>query len=165
MQWEYWLLWFYFAFICGSFEQNPVKSWLGTEIYQQVLQLTIITQQVLLSEWCFLELLILVIMIYTVGILTDLILLCFHMWFFWTKTCEILIRQGHLSTSIEADKVMTPSANVGKILLCSTYILWTTIYAVGIMTTFLSFVFVLVIIVTYINSLTLFVFNEIYQAI
>jgi hypothetical protein len=34
------------------------------------------------SERCFFVLLILVTFIYSVGILTALVLLCFHMWFF-----------------------------------------------------------------------------------
>ena len=69
---------------------SPLVSILGEEKYRRVSQLTIHARQVSPSERCFFVLLILVTFIYAVGILTALILLCFHMWFFWTHIVNII---------------------------------------------------------------------------
>ena len=61
---------------------SPLVSILGEDKYRRVSQLTIHARQVSPSERCFFVLLIMVTFIYAIGILTALVLLCFHMWIF-----------------------------------------------------------------------------------
>ena len=61
---------------------SALVSILGQEKYMQVSRMTTHARTVPPSERCFFVLLLLVTFIYAIGILTALVLLCFHMWFF-----------------------------------------------------------------------------------
>jgi len=64
-----------------STSNSALVSILGREKYLQVSRLTTHARTVSPSERCFFVLLLLVTLIYAIGILTALVLLCFHMWF------------------------------------------------------------------------------------
>ena len=61
---------------------SPLVSILGQEKYRRVSRITYHARTVPAGERCFFVLLLLVTLIYAIGILTALVLLCFHMWFF-----------------------------------------------------------------------------------
>ena len=61
---------------------SPLMSFLGEEKYRRVSQMTAYSRTVSAGERCFFVLLLLVTVIYAVGIVTALLLLSFHMWFF-----------------------------------------------------------------------------------
>lgn len=65
-----------------STSNSALASLLGQEKYMQVSRITNHARTVSPSERCFFVLLLLVTLIYGIGILTALVLLCFHMWFF-----------------------------------------------------------------------------------
>ena len=65
-----------------STSNSPLASILGQDKYRRVSRITYHARTVPPSERCFFVLLLLVTLIYAIGILTALVLLCFHMWFF-----------------------------------------------------------------------------------
>ena len=66
-----------------STSNSPLASILGQEKYRRVSRIAYHARTVPPGERCFFVLLLLVTLIYAIGILTALVLLCFHMWFFW----------------------------------------------------------------------------------
>jgi len=64
-----------------STSNSALVSILGREKYMQASRMTAHARTVPPSERCFFVLLLLVTLIYAIGILTALVLLCFHMWF------------------------------------------------------------------------------------
>jgi len=65
-----------------STSNSPLASILGQEKYRRVSRIAYHARTVPPGERCFFVLLLLVTLIYAIGILTALVLLCFHMWFF-----------------------------------------------------------------------------------
>ena len=82
-----------------STSNSALVSILGREKYLQVSRLTTHARTVSPSERCFFVLLLLVTLIYAIGILTALVLLCFHMWFLkhWSSGSQKTLESMHLS--------------------------------------------------------------------